>query len=408
MYLNRLSLINFKNIAETQLDFSPRINCFVGDNGTGKTNLLDAVYYLSMCKSAFNLTDGQCTRHGSDAFMVNGVYRSPGDRNENVVCSCKRGYPKKLCRNAKEYEKLSDHIGLIPLVLVSPADISLIHESGEERRRYLNSFISQYDRDYLSALVRYNQALGERNKLLKQQHTGGFDDILEVLDLQLAALGTALFRKRKQLASELSPVVAAYYRDLSGDREQVELSYRSELEEFPFEELLRQSRSRDLANQFTTAGVHRDDLRMTIGGYPLRKYGSQGQQKSFLVALRLAQYDLLAIRHDIRPILLLDDVFDKLDMERVQQLITLVGDSRFGQIFITDCNKVRLESVLAQSGCDYTLFRVGDGEITCLRTGERPEDASARDLANPTNFADLTGVSNHPGEDSVNPIDAAV
>ena len=363
MYLNRLSLINFKNIEEAQLELSPRINCFVGDNGTGKTNLLDAVYFLSMCKSAFNLTDGQCTRHSSDAFTLNGTYRTPGGRNESIVCACKRGYPKKLCRNAKEYEKLSDHIGLIPVVLVSPSDTVLINESGEERRRYLNSFISQFDREYLATLVKYNQVLGERNKLLKQQQTGGFDDILAVFDMQLSALGTVIHRKRTALVEELAPVAARYYEILSNDRERVELSYRSELNEAPLEELLRQAAQKDRINQFTSTGIHRDDLRMTIGGYPLRKYGSQGQQKSFLVALKLAQYDILAARHEHRPILLLDDIFDKLDMQRVRQLISLVSDSRFGQIFITDCNKVRLESVLESNAQGYTLFTVQEGRV---------------------------------------------
>lgn len=375
MYLNRLSLINFKNIEEAQIELSPQINCFVGNNGTGKTNLLDAVHYLSMCKSAFSLTDGQCTRHGSDAFLVDGTYRTPKERNERIVCAFKRGYPKKLMRNSKEYERLSDHIGLIPVALISPSDTSLINEAGDERRRYLNSFISQFDREYLATLVKYNQILIERNKLLKQQATSGFDDILAVFDMQLGALGTVIHQKRRQLAEELAPVVARYYETLSSDREQVELTYRSELNDTPFAELLRQSYLKDRVNQFTTSGIHRDDMRMSIGGYPLRKYGSQGQQKSFLVALKLAQYDILAARHTHRPILLLDDIFDKLDMERVRQLIALVSDSRFGQIFITDCNKVRLESVLEGSGCNYTLFDVAEGKIRPVNRlrGERPD-----------------------------------
>lgn len=363
MHLNRLSLLNFKNIREAQLDFSPRINCFVGDNGTGKTNLLDAIHYLSMCKSAFGLSDSQCVRHGDEGFVVNGIYSTPTGRNETIVCTYQRGNAKKLSRGGKEYEKLSDHIGLLPIVMIAPSDTALINESGEERRRYLNSLISQLDRDYLSALIRYNHILAERNKLLKNQGSANFNEILEVFDMQLAALGTALHKRRRELIEELAPLAAQAYLKLSEDREQVELTYRSELNETPMDELLRLTRTKDLVNQFTTGGVHRDDIRMSIGGYPLRKYGSQGQQKSFLVALKLAQYDIVAAHCGHRPILLLDDIFDKLDMQRVEQLIRIVTSERFGQIFITDCNKVRLENVLHSNGCRYTLFNVTDGDI---------------------------------------------
>lgn len=297
MYLQRLSLIDFKNVGEAQIELSPQINCMVGDNGTGKTNLLDAVHYLSMCKSAFGLSDTQCVRHGSEAFLVDGRYGEPAtDRTERIVCSFKKGGQKKLCRNGKEYEKLSDHIGLIPLVLVTPSDTALINESGEERRKYLNSFISQLDREYLSALVRYNRLLAERNKLLKRQQSPGFEELIEVFDAQLCPLAATLWQKRKELVSELAPVVAGYYAALSGDRERVGLGYRSELNERPMDRILRETAQRDRINQFTSGGVHRDDMLMSIGDYPLRKYGSQGQQKSFLVALKLAQYDIVAAR----------------------------------------------------------------------------------------------------------------
>ena len=365
MHLETLSLLDFKNIAEVRLKLGPRMNCFVGDNGTGKTNLLDAVYYLSMCKSAFNLTDSQSARHDADTFMVNGTYRNAAGRTENVLCAYRRSdRTKKVSRNNKEYEKLSDHIGLIPIVLISPLDTVLINESGDERRRYLNSFISQFDREYLASTMRYNQLLGERNRLLKDQSMRGFDDMLDVFDIQLAETGTAVHEKRRALIEELAPVVARYYEILSSDREQVELSYKSELNDGNFADLLRRNAQKDRINQFTTGGVHRDDLRMAIGGYPLRKYGSQGQQKSFLIALKLAQYDVLAARQEQKPILLLDDVFDKLDTERVSQLISLVGQEKFGQIFITDCNRDRLHSVLKGSGYDYALFEVRDGVIS--------------------------------------------
>ena len=364
MYLQRLSLIDFKNVGEAQIELSPQINCMVGDNGTGKTNLLDAVHYLSMCKSAFGLSDTQCVRHGSEAFLVDGRYGEPAtDRTERIVCSFKKGGQKKLCRNGKEYEKLSDHIGLIPLVLVTPSDTALINESGEERRKYLNSFISQLDREYLSALVRYNRLLAERNKLLKRQQSPGFEELIEVFDAQLCPLAATLWQKRKELVSELAPVVAGYYAALSGDRERDGLGYRSELNERPMDRILRETAQRDRINQFTSGGVHRDDMLMSIGDYPLRKYGSQGQQKSFLVALKLAQYDIVAARCGSRPILLLDDIFDKLDLQRVGELIRIVADKRFGQILITDCNQTRLEGILRESGCAYKLFRVSGGIV---------------------------------------------
>ncbi|MBQ4279122.1 MAG: DNA replication and repair protein RecF [Rikenellaceae bacterium] len=365
MELKRLSLLNFKNVAEARMEFASRLNCFVGGNGAGKTNVLDAVHYLSMCKSAFGMSDAQSIRHGADFFLVDGEYRSDSERRESVVCSCRRGAAKVVKRAGKQYEKLSDHIGLVPIVMVSPSDTSLISESGEERRRYLNAFISQLDREYLAALVRYNHLLAERNKLLKL-HGTGMDDVLEVIDLQMAEAGGRIYARRKEMLGRIAPMVAEYYALLAGDRERIELSYKSELDEAPMDELLRRSREKDRVMQFTTSGVHRDDIRMRIGGYALRKYGSQGQQKSFLVALKLAQYKIVAEAQGERPLLLLDDIFDKLDMRRVERLIALVCEPLFGQIFITDCNKVRLEGILDRCGEAYTLFDVADGEIGVL------------------------------------------
>ena len=293
MYLKKLSLINFKNIREENLEFRPGINCFVGDNGAGKTNVIDAVYFLSMCKSSLAMTDGQSMRHGSDFFLLDGQYLTDGGRSESVVCAFARKGGKTLKRNGKEYERLSDHVGLIPVVIVSPADTMLISDAADERRRYLNGFISQLDRAYLQALVRYNAVLGERNRLLKISRD---EQMLCIYDRQLVEQGGIIHRKRSEIAALLEPEVARYYRHLSSDREQVTLEYRSELNDTPFEELLLKSREKDFVNGFTTAGIHRDDLVLRIGGYPLRKYGSQGQQKSFLIALKLAQYALVAQR----------------------------------------------------------------------------------------------------------------
>jgi len=359
MYLERLSLLNFKNIARLELDLCPGINCLVGDNGAGKTNVIDAVHYLSMCKSSLPTTDTQSVLHGADFFLIEGRYRTDGGKTEQVVCTFSRKGGKKLKRNGKEYERLADHVGLLPAVIVSPADSALISDSAEERRRYLNACISQLDRPYLLSVMRYNAVLAERNRLLK---THPDETMLAIYDRQLVEHGRRIHARRQEVIGQLQPVVAEYYRILSDDREQAELHYRSELNDRPFEEVLRAARQKDLANEFTTSGIHRDDLALRIGGYPLRKYGSQGQQKSFLIALKLAQYALVAQACGERPVLLLDDLFDKLDAGRVEQLIRLVADERFGQIFITDCNPTRLKAILDKAGSAYALFTVREGE----------------------------------------------
>lgn len=379
MYLQKLTLLNFKNIAQGELTFGPGINCLVGDNGAGKTNLVDAVHYLSMCKSAFGMTDGQTIRHGEEFFMAEGHYTTDSGRSERVVCSFSRRSGKLLKRNDKEYDRLADHVGLIPAVVVSPADGSLISDAADERRRFLNAFLSTLDRAYLTALMRYNAVLGERNRLLKLQPD---ETMLAIYDRQLVEHGNTIHARRHALVERMQPIVAAYYRRLSGDREQVELRYRSELDERPFEELLLAARQKDLVNEFTTSGIHRDDLVLRIGGYPLRKYGSQGQQKSFLIALKLAQYAVLAEERGERPILLLDDLFDKLDAGRVEQLIRLVSEEQFGQILITDCNPTRLKAILDRAGASYWLYRVADGVATAsdaTTPDSTASDGSAQD-----------------------------
>jgi len=363
MYIRKLSLINFKNVAQADLEFTPGINCLTGENGAGKTNAIDAVYYLSMCKSALTMTDGQSVRHGEEFFMLSGDYVSDSDVHETVNCSFKRSSGKCLKRNSKEYERLSDHIGIIPSVIVAPGDVFLVNDAADERRKWLNSFISQTDREYLNALIRYNHIISERNKLLKQMGNAANRELLEVLDEQLVLHGETIHCKRAEMIEKLQPVVAEYYKSVSGDREQVELAYRSELNGSSFAELLADARQKDIINQFTTTGIHRDDMLMKIGGYPLRKYGSQGQQKSFLIALKLAQHRLLTEQTGERPILLLDDLFDKLDNSRLEALINLVNGGGFGQIIISDCNRGRLLSILDGCGVDYTLFDVREGEI---------------------------------------------
>ncbi|MCH5330489.1 MAG: DNA replication/repair protein RecF [Alistipes sp.] len=360
MYLKRLSLINFKNIAQTDLVLGEGINCFTGDNGAGKTNVLDAVYVLSMSKSATGMTDGQCVRHGENFYVAEGEYFSSDGRREQIACSFMRGSGKTLKRNGKVYERLSDHVGLIPIVIVVPSDTMLISDAADERRRYLNSFISQFDRSYLEALMRYNAVLAERNRFLK---TSSDESMLEVYDAQLAAHGTVIHARRAEILERLQPVVAEYYEALSPDGETIDLRYRSELNEAPFADILLRARQKDAVNEFTTSGVHRDDIVFSIGGQPLRRFGSQGQQKSFLIALKLAQYSLISEISGERPILLLDDVCDKLDEKRVERLAKLVSGERFGQIFITDCNEQRLRSLLERADCEYSHYAVREGEV---------------------------------------------
>lgn len=379
MRLHRLSLVNFKNIASAAPEFSAGFNCFVGENGAGKTNVLDAVHYLSMCRSSLGMTDRQSLRHGEEFFVVEGEYSLDCERRLNVACSFSgaAGGGKKMKCDGKEYERFSDHVGIVPMVMVSPADTFLISDAADERRRWLNSFISQLDRAYLQSLVRYNAVLTGRNKLLKggnghsdfgytENRPSSRHDILDVLDMQLADHGDRIHVRRAEITEAMRPLVAEYYARLSDDREEVEMTYRSEVSTAAgrsMADVLASSREKDFTNGFSTSGIHRDDIVMRIGGHPLRKYGSQGQQKSFLVALKLAQFAVLGDTLGETPILLLDDLFDKLDTGRVERLIGLIDSERFGQVFISDCNRARLEGVLERGGRDYSLFELRDGEI---------------------------------------------
>ncbi len=363
MNLEHLSLLNFKNIELCELDFATSINGLVGDNGAGKSNILDAIYFLSMSKSMLPLTDGQSVRHGSDFFVIDGKYRTSSSKQEVVSCSYsrQRSAGKSLKRNGKEYERLSDHVGLIPVVVVSPYDTALISDSAEERRRFINQLISQFDAHYLSALIKYNALLQQRNRVLK---SGGDEQMLQIYDQQLAPHAELIEQRRRETLAEMTPLVCRFYELLSGGRESVNLEYQSTLSGSDFTTLLAASRERDIINGHTTVGIHRDDINFSIAGYPLRKYGSQGQQKSFLVALKLAQYMRVSEAKGEAPILLLDDLFDKLDRSRVEQLIRLVSGDDFGQIFISDCNQERLETILNRAEVDYKIFHVTEGVIT--------------------------------------------
>ncbi len=361
MTIDNISIIDFKNIGDERLELSPEINCFVGDNGAGKTNILDAVHYLALARSMQTLSDSQVVRHGKEAFIIEGKFRSDSSRHEQVVCSYSRRTGKTLKRNGKEYDKLSDHVGHFPIVIVSPADTALISDSAEERRRYINRLISQIDRQYLAALMRYNTTLQERNKLLKCNPS---EEMLLIYDQMMDQAATTIYNSRKEIIKKMRPIVEEYYAQLSGGREKIGIEYRSELEHTPLSELLLSARQKDIVNEFTTVGIHRDDIAFSIGEYPLRKYGSQGQQKSFLIALKLAEYRVVAESCGERPILLLDDLFDKLDMGRVAELLRIVGGADFGQIMITDCNKHRLQRTLSEAGAEYRLFNVTEGSAT--------------------------------------------
>jgi DNA replication and repair protein RecF len=361
MTIDSISIIDFKNIGDERLELSPEINCFVGDNGAGKTNMLDAVHYLALARSMQALADSQVVRHGKEAYIIEGKFCSDSGRHEQVVCSYSRRTGKRLKRNGKEYDKLSDHVGNFPIVVVSPADTALISDAAEERRRYVNRLISQIDRQYLAALIRYNTTLQERNKLLKNNPA---EEMLLIYDQMLDMAATAIYNSRKEIIAKMRPIVEEYYAQLSGGREKIGIDYHSELEHTPLSELLLAARQKDIVNEHTTVGIHRDDIAFTIGDYTLRKYGSQGQQKSFLIALKLAEYRVVAESCGERPILLLDDLFDKLDMGRVAELLRIVGGDDFGQIMITDCNKHRLQRTLSEAGAEYRLFNVTEGTAT--------------------------------------------
>jgi DNA replication and repair protein RecF len=364
MYLQQLSVINFKNYAEAGLIFSDGVNVFTGNNGAGKTNLLDAIHYLSLCKSYFNPIDGQQIKHGADFFIITGNFNKNGSI-EAIACSVKRNQKKQFKRNKKDYQRLADHIGLFPLVMVSPYDISIIIEGSEERRKFIDNVISQTDNRYLDELISYNKVLINRNVLLKQiADTGRYDpNLMEVYDEQLTASGNKIFEKRKAFMESFAGIFDTHYRYLSDNAEQVELSYESQLMTGDFASLLKKNMEKDRVLERTSAGVHKDDLLFTIHGLPMKKFGSQGQQKSFLIALKLAQYSFLYRQKGFKPILLLDDIFDKLDEQRVTKLMHMISNHDFGQVFITDTSVNRVKTIFNDIGVDIKLFTVKGGEI---------------------------------------------
>ena len=357
MFVKTLSINNYKNYNEINLSFSPKINCFVGQNGVGKTNLIDSIYYLSMCKSFLNPIDNQNIKHGEEfAVLQGGFFRN--EKEEKIYCSIHKQKKKKVKKKKKDYRKLSEHIGFLPVVMISPIDTNLISGGSEDKRKYMDRVISQYDKDYLNNLIKYNRALNQRNQLLKSfaEHNTFDPESLELWDDQLIQLGSEIYKKRVKFAEELVPIFQYYYGIISGNSEKVELEYKSQLNETGFRKLLTDALQKDRIVQYSTAGTHKDDLEFTIEQFPLKKAGSQGQQKTFLVALKLAQYDFIKKIKGFRPILLLDDIFDKFDHQRVEKILKNLAQDHFGQIFITDTSEDRLKKLLDESNIDYKLF----------------------------------------------------
>lgn len=370
MILNHISILNFKNLEQVELDFSKNINCIIGHNGMGKTNILDAIYYLSFCKSFFNSIDSQNIMHERDFMVVQGFYSTESNDQEVIYCGMKRRQKKQFKRNKKEYERLADHIGFIPLIMVSPSDSILISGGSDERRRFMDVVISQYDKEYLEALMKYNKALVQRNALLKAEAMPD-DDVMSILEEVMAATGQVVYEKREKFISEFIPVFQNIYSTISQNREEVGLSYESHAKSGDLMQQLKDSRTKDRIMGFSLKGIHKDDLIMELGSFPIKREGSQGQNKTYLIALKLAQFDFLKrTGSNTEPILLLDDIFDKLDATRVEQIVRLVSGDKFGQIFITDTNREHLDKILYNGNEEYKLFFVENGDINEIAKGE--------------------------------------
>ena len=359
MFLKTLSLLNYKNFGSAEFDFDRKINCIVGNNGIGKTNVLDSIYHLSFGKSYFNPITSQNIKHDSEFFVIDGIFEKH-ERQEQIIVSAKRGQKKVIKRNNKPYEKFSEHIGFIPTVIISPADRDLIIEGSETRRKFIDGVISQSDNRYLNSLIDYGKILAQRNSLLKYFAANNtFDrETLSVYDMQLEELGNILFRKRKAFLETFIPIFQKRYATISNGREIVSITYKSQLEDGEFKKQLEENLQKDMALQYTGVGTHKDDLIFEIEGHPIKKFGSQGQQKSFLIALKLAQFDFMKELSKVSPILLMDDIFDKLDENRVAHIVDLVATDELGQLFISDTHGDRTEKVVKSTGQTYKMFNL--------------------------------------------------
>jgi len=365
MFLKRLILTNFKNITNVDIELCEKINCFTGNNGVGKTNLLDSIYYLSYCKSFFNLIDNQNINHNSDFFAIHGHYYRGGENDDIVSCIQKKNSRKVFKYNKKEYERLAEHIGKIPLIMISPYDIDLVNDGSVARRKYIDTVISQFDKIYLDDLISYNRALQQRNSILKSlANTNKFSiSSLEIWNNQLIKFGEGIHQKREDFLIQFMPLFQKYYLFISGNKEIVEINYISQLKNNNIEDLLLSSIEKDRLLQYTSVGTHKDDLEFLINDFPVKKFGSQGQQKSFLIALKLAQFELTKKIKGFKPILLLDDIFDKLDNDRVEKLVKLVAEENFKQVLITDNQIDRIKSIFEKMDIVHQFFSVDNGNI---------------------------------------------
>lgn len=371
MILKHLSIINYRNIPSCEIDLSPKINCFLGMNGEGKTNLLDAIHFLSLCRSYATSQDSLCILHNQNIMSIAGLYENEEGTQEDIHIGLHRGQKKIVRRGKKAYKRLVEHIGLIPLVMVSPADHFLIAGGSEERRRFIDMIISQYNPVYMESLLRYNKALLQRNALLKEE-TAVDDELFLLWEEQMAREAEYIYQCRQKYIRDFTPIFQRFYNHISKEKEEVELRYVSHCQRGPLLEQLTRDRYRDQAVGYSLHGIHKDDLEMLLGGYAIKREGSQGQNKTFLIALKLAQFDFLhRTGSNTTPLLLLDDIFDKLDAERVEQIVSLVSDDLFGQIFITDTNRDHLDSILQKSSGDYRIFHVEKGNVTlCSGTNQ--------------------------------------
>lgn len=363
MILKKLTILNYRNIAETDLAFSENINCFIGSNGEGKTNIIDAIHFLSFAKSTACSVDSQNIRHGQEAMMLLGRYDLNGTEEE-ISCGMKAHQKKHFKRNKKEYKRLSEHIGLIPLVIVSPKDTELILGGSEERRKFMDIVISQYDSNYIQNLMSYNKALLQRNTLLKAEEEPDAS-VMSIYEEMMASYGEAVYQSRKEFIEEFIPVFQNYHNIITGEKESVGLKYTSHCQRGALIDVIQRDRAKDRIMGYSLHGIHKDELEMTLGGFPIKREGSQGQNKSYLIALKLAQSGFLRrTGSKTDPIILLDDIFDKLDATRVANLVKLISEPSFGQTFITDTNRENIEGILNATGKPYNLYNVHCGEIT--------------------------------------------
>tara|TARA_B100000401_G_scaffold333365_1_gene232498 strand:+ start:2650 stop:3738 length:1089 start_codon:yes stop_codon:yes gene_type:complete len=359
LLINKISILNYKNILDKTFNFDNKINCFVGNNGVGKTNILDSIYHLAIGKSSFSISNENNINHESEFMLLDGLF-SINNKKENITCSLKRNETKVLKRNEKIYKKLSDHFGLIPVVLISPYDTNLIIEGSSERRKFMDSIISTYDKNYLQNIITHGKLIKQRNKILKYFNKSAkidMDSILVYND-QIVKLSKPIHECRKNFVSEFVPLVIDKYNNISGKNEKVTLQYKSDLNENEIGDLLEKSFQKDMILQFTSCGIHKDDLIFKIDNNSIKRFGSQGQQKSFLISLRFAEFEFLKNSNDLAPILLMDDIFDKLDIQRVKNIVDLVNSSEFGQLFVSDTDKPRIEKVIKSLKNSSEIFEI--------------------------------------------------